>query len=348
MPGLTMDVFRQDAFAATTMTAVVDKIGYIPSFLGDLPGLFTPMPVSTTQVFIEERGTQAALIQTSARGAPPNQSGNEKRKVYSFSTVRLAKQSRIMADQLQGIRAFGSTTEMQSLQGEVARRQFLMKSDIALTMENLRLSCVQGVVLDADGSTIADWPTALGQTIPAEVNFDLANTNPASGAVRKVCTQVTRSVKRALKKGQASEMVQVVGLCGDNFWDDLTGHTEVRQTYLNTQAAADLRTGLSFEQFQYGGILFINYRGTDDATTVGINTDKVKFFPMPQIAGTSIFQMAYAPAERFEFVNTPGLPLYSWIVPDDDRDMFADIEMYTYPLPVCVLPSALHRGKRTA
>lgn len=343
---LSMDVFRQDAFSATTMTAVVDKIGYIPSYLGDFPGLFTPMPVSTTQVFIEERGTQAALIQTSARGTPPNQTGNEKRKVRSFSTVRLAKQSRIMADQLQGIRAFGSTTELQSLQGEVARRQFRMKSDIALTMENLRLGCVQGLVLDADSTTIVDWAAELGQTIPAEINFDLTNNNPASGAVRANCDKVTRSIRRNLQKGGASETVQVIGLCGDNFWDALVAHDEVRATYLNTQAAADLRSGTAFQQFQYGGILFVNYRGTDDASTVGINTDKVKFFPLAQVGATSIFQMAYAPAERFEFVNTPGLPVYSWIVPDDDRDMFADVEMYTYPLPVCVLPQALHRGKK--
>lgn len=345
---LTMDVFRQDAFSATTMTAVVDKIGYIPSFLGDFPGLFTPMPVSTTQVFIEERSTSAALIQTSARGTPPSQTGNEKRTVRSFSTVRLAKQSRIMADQLQGIRQFGSTTELQSLQSEVARRQFRMKSDIALTMENLRLGAVQGLVKDADGSTIIDWAAALSQSIPAEVNFDLATNSATTGAIRKKCTAAVRSIKRALQKGQMSDNVQIVGLCGDTFWDLLIANQEVRQTYLNTQAAADLRTDVGFGQFSYGGVLFVNYRGTDDASTVGVNTDKCKFFPVTQVGATSIFQMAYAPAERFEFVNTPGQPFYSWIVPDDDRDMFADIEMYTYPLPVCVLPSALYQARDAA
>jgi hypothetical protein len=343
-----MDVFRQDAFSAITMTAVVDKIGYIPSFLGDMPGLFTPMPVSTVTVFIEERGTTAALIQTSARGSPPKQVGNEKRKVRSFSTVRLAEQSRIMADQLQGIRAFGSTTELQSLQSEVARRQFIMKSNIALTMENLRLGAVQGLVLDADGSTIVDWAVELGQTIPAEVNFDLGTNSATTGAIRAKCDDAKRSILRALQKGQTSDSVTIVGLCGDAFWSALVSNQEVRQTYLATQAAADLRGGTAFSMLNYGGITFVNYRGTDDGTTVGINTDKCKFFPLAQIGATSIFQMAQAPAERFEFVNTPGLPLYSWIVPDDDRDMFADIEMYTYPLPVCVLPQALYRGRRAA
>jgi hypothetical protein len=48
-----------------------------------------------------------------------------------------------------------------------------------------------------------------------------------------------------------------------------------------------------------------------------------------------------APAERFEFVNTMGRDMYSWVVMDRDRDMWADIEFYSYPLAVCVQPQAL-------
>ena len=65
------------------------------------------------------------------------------------------------------------------------------------------------------------------------------------------------------------------------------------------------------------------------------------FFP----AGANIFPVAHAPAEKFEFVNTPGQEVYSWIVPDRDRDMWADIEQYSYPLHVCTMPQALDRGK---
>jgi hypothetical protein len=64
--------------------------------------------------------------------------------------------------------------------------------------------------------------------------------------------------------------------------------------------------------------------------------------------GAGIFQMAYAPAPRFEFVNTLGLPTYSWMVLDEKRDMLADVETLSYPLAVCTMPSALLSGKRTA
>jgi len=339
---LTMDVFKSNAFSATSMTAAVDKVGYVPGLLGSIPGLVVPAPVRTTDIFIEDRGTEAALIQTDQRGAPPKARGGEQRKVRSFRTVRLAQSDTIHAHELQNIRAFGNETELQALQVEIARRQFLMRRDLELTRENLYLGMVQGLVKDADGSTIYDWAAEFGQTIPAEVDWDLDNASPASGVVRTACNVATRSILRGLK-GLGGNNVQIVGLAGDTFFDNLTAHSEVRQTYLNWQAAADLREGNAFQQFSFGNITFINYRGTDDGTTVSVGTDKCKFFPV----GAGIFQEALSPGESFEFVNTLGKPLYSMIVPDKDRNMWVKPEIYSYPLPVCTMPQALYRARRT-
>lgn len=340
----TMDVFRSNAFSTTSLTAAVDKVGYVPGLLGSIPGLFVPVPVRTVDVFIEERENAPALIQTSPRGAPPAQKERETRTARSFRTLRLAQTSRIMADEVQSIRAFGSETELMQVQAEVARRNVRMRADIELTLENMRLGAVQGLVTDADGETLYNWATEFGQTIPNEIDFDLDNANPASGAVRKKCNEVVRSIMRGLK-GLGGNAVQIYGLAGDNFWDDLTAHREVRETYLYqaNAAAASLREGNAFDTVYYGGITFINYRGTDDGTTVAVGADKCRFFP----ANAGIFQIAMAPAERMEFVNTPGQPIYNWIVPDKDRDMWVDVEMYAYPLPVCTMPQALHRAKRT-
>jgi hypothetical protein len=336
-----MNVFTQDAFSAMQMTAAVDKLDYVPGLLGSM-NAFQPVPVTTEDVFIEERENASALIQTSERGAPPKRKGGEKRKVTPVRNTRIATADRITADQVQGIRAFGAESELQMVTNEVARRQLLLRRDIELTMENMRLGAVQGIVTDADGSILFNWPTLLNQTIPAEIDFDLDAATPASGVVRKKCNEVVRSVLRGLK-GLGGGQVQVVGFAGDAFWDDLTAHKEVRETYLGQQEAADLRRGNAFETFSYGNITFVNYRGTDDGSTVAIGADKCKFFPL----GAGIFQVAYSPAETFDFVNTPGQALYSWPIIDRDRNAFVDIEMYSYPLHVCTMPQALHRAKRT-
>ncbi|ODN70214.1 major capsid protein [Methylobrevis pamukkalensis] len=338
----TMDVFKNDVFSAVSLTAAVDKIGYVPGFLSSLPGLYVPTPVRTTDVFIEERSNAPALIQTSPRGAPPKQKARELRTARSFQTLRLAQSSTIQSSEIQNIRAFGSETELEQVQVEVARRLSLMRADMELTRENMLLGMVQGVVTDADGTPLYNWATEFQQTIPAELDFDLDNAAPASGVVRKKCNEVVRSITRGLK-GMGGNAVRIVGLCGDAFWDDLTAHSEVRETFLNTQMAASLREGNAFEQFTFGGITFVNYRGTDDGSTVAIGTDKCKFFPL----NAGIFPMAFAPAEPFDFANTLGREFYSWMVYDRDRNMWVQPEMYSYPLPVCVMPQALHRAKRT-
>ena len=337
----TMDVFSADAFDMMSMTNAVDKIGFAPQLLGQM-SVFDPVPVMTETVFIEERSNEPALIQTTTRGEDPTRKGAEQRKVTNVKTTRIATADRISADQIQNIRAFGQESELQMVVNEVARRQFILRRDMELTLENMRLGAIQGIVLDADGANLFDWPTLLSQTIPAEVDFDLDNATPASGVLRKLMNVAKRSVLRGLK-GLGGANIGIVGLCGDNFWDDLTAHKEVRETFLNWSAAQLLREGNAFESFRFGSIDWINYRSTDDETTLGISTDEAKLFP----TGAGIFQTAYAPAETFDFANTPGAPFYSWMIPDRDRNAWVDVEMYSYPLHVCTMPQALYRAKRT-
>lgn len=341
---LTLDVFNQDAFRATSMTTAVQKLDFVPGFLGSIPDLFVPDPVRTEDIWIEERSTGAVVLQTSPRGAPPHQTGGDRRTARAFKTRRIADASRITASELSGIRPFGEDQdELMALQIEVAHRQFKIKRNFQLTKENLRMGCVLGKVLDADGSTIYDWETEFGQTIPSEIDFDLDNASPAEGAVRKKCTAVRRSMLVGLK-GVGTPRT-IMGLCGDAFWDDLTSHPEVVKTYTGWAAAADLRNGhgAAFSSFRYGEIDFVNYRGTDDGTTLTVGTDKCKFFPV----GAGIFRWAMSPGESFEFINTLGVDDYSMMVLDKDRNAWADVEMYSYPLPVCTMPQALHRARRT-
>lgn len=338
----SLDIFNSDPFAVTSMLAAVDKVGYVPGLLGSLPGLFEPTPVRTEAIWIEARENEAALIQTSARGSSPSRGKDDERDARPFATKRLAKASRIQASELLDVRQFGEEAAVKQAQTEVARRQFLLKRDMDLTFENWRLGCIQGVVTDADGSTIYNWATEFGQTIPAEVDFDLDNASPASGVLRKKCTAAIRSIMKGLK-GLGGGNVRVYALCGDNFWDDLTAHPEVRETYLHYQAAAALRDPLAWEMFNFGGITWINYRGTDDGSTVAVGSDKAKFFP----TGAGIFKWAMSPGERFEHLGQLGQMFYPGIVTDKDRNSWADAELFSYPLPVCTMPQALYRAKRT-
>ena len=341
----TLDVFRQDAFKLVSMLQAVESVDYQPMRLGEM-GIFTPNPVRTALVSIESRDGVLELIQTSLRGADLDQRTTEKREFRDFRTQRIAKGDRIMASELADIRAFGTESEQQQVQNEVARRLMGpagLQSEIEMTLENMRLGSVLGVVKDADGSTIYDWFSEFGVTQATEIDFDLDNATPVSGAVRKKCAQVVRQMMRAAK-GVFVPGVTIHAMCGDAFWDDLTAHSEVRETYLNTQGAADLRMGTAYEMFNYGGITWENYRGTDDGTTVTIATNEAKFFP---VNAPGAFLEVFSPGEQFAHLGQLGQRLYPMIVIDTQRDMYADIEAYSYPLHVCTRPAMLQRGRRT-
>ena len=347
----TMDIFNADPFSAFELTSAIEKIPHKPQLLGSL-NLFTPRPVRTETVAIEEREGTLALIQTSQRGAALDERAGEKRKIRDFRTVRIAKGDTILASEIQNIRAFGRESELMQVMDEEMRRlagPAGLISEVEMTWENMRLGAVQGIVTDADGSTIVDWYSAMDVSQAAEIDFDLDNSSPATGALLTKCDQVVTQMRRAAK-GAWTAGTRCVALCGTSFWRDLIAHTEVQklrelQTLYGDQTGLAALLGVSANGLlEYGGITFMRYWGTDDDSTVAIGVDKAKFFP---INAPGAFEAAYSPLESMGFVNTPGVPLYSMIVRDLQRDMWVRPEVYSYPLFICTRPAMLQRAKRT-
>jgi hypothetical protein len=334
----TLDVFEGDAFSAISLTRAVDRIPYTPAFLGEL-GVFEPEPVRTNTVAVERRNGILAIVPTSERGGPPPSADLDKRDIRDFRTPRLAKRDRLLANSIQNIRAFGSETELMQVQAEVARRLRKLRTDIETTWERHRLGAINGLLLDADNSTIVDWFAQFGLSAPTPINFALGT---ATTNLRGKCSEVVRAMMKA-GRGAFGPGTQIFGLCGDAFWDDLVNHPKVEDTFRATSEASRLRLGVAFGVFEFGGITFVNYRGTDDGTTIAIGTNDCRFFP---VGAPGVFQVALSPLESLEFVNTPGQPLYAMTVPDRDRNMFVDIEVYSYPLHMCTRPEMLQRGVR--
>lgn len=338
---LTMDVFRQDAFSAISLTQAIQDVKYVPGFLGTL-GIFTPAPVRTTRVMVEKRGMSLNLIRTTERGSARPTRNVDRRNVRDFSTVRIAETDRIMADELQGIRAFGSETELEALQTEVARRMMILRQDVDLTMEFHRLACINGILLDADGSTIYNYYTEFGIAPPTEIAFNWASRTDVKGFIAQ---NVRRPMIRALG-GRATTGMRIMALCGDTFFDSLQANAEYRATYLQTEAAAQLRNDTAFDTIRAWGVEWVNYRGTDDNTTVAIASDKCRFIP---VGIPNVFQVAFSPAEGMDFVNTLGQEVYSMVVPDPTvRNEYADLDVASYPLHICSTPEALLQGRAGA
>lgn len=339
---ITMDVFRQDAFSAISLTAAVSEIPFIPSYLGSL-NIFRPVPVNTVTVMVESEGATLQLVKTSERGAPGVQRTRDFRKARNFNTVRVRHSDFVRAHEIQGVRAYGSETELQTVQAVLAARQQGVRQNIELTMEYHRLGALQGILLDSDGSTLYNFFTEFGVSQPGEITFSNAAITAAGGMRAFLAQNFVRPMLRAAKIGQASAAAGImpVFLCGDSFFDFVTEHADVKATYLNWLAAAELRGKVAFGEFEFGGCKFINYRGTDDNSTVAIASGKAKLF-LQGVPG--LFEVAYSPGESFDLVNTMGRSLYSRLILDDKRNEHVEAEMDTYPLHYCTRPQTLFRA----
>lgn len=335
---LTMDVFKQDAFSAISLTEAVRRRKTIPGLLGSM-GLFTPVPVRTRTVAVESKGHTLKIIQTSEPGAPRTRRAMDRPSIVDLRVRRIEESHTITAEQLQGIRAFGSETELKQLQREVAEGQQTIMDDLQSTVERLRLSCIDGTLRDADDTVIYDYYDTFGFTRPGEIDFNWA----ARTKVKQfVAANVTRPILRALG-GIAPPSMRIVALCGDDFFDDMQENGEYRDTYKNTERASELLKNTAFQSVEAWGVTWINYRGTDDNSQVAIPVDKAKFFPM---GVRGLFQEAFAPAPTFSTVNTRGQEWYSRIVVDDKREEWADVEMESHRLPICTRPEALLQGNK--
>lgn len=221
--------------------------------------------------------------------------------------------------------------------------------------ENMMLGAVQGVVYDADGSVIVDWFSEWG--IAKSAPFSMGLDDPAIVVEGKA-----RAVLRGLIQKSAGNWTADsygMAMCGDDFFDALSGHKSVRETFLNTADAQLLNRAFgvagsedesllgSTPALALGGIVFTNYRGVDDfddnaavgsKAGLGIKSDEARVFPV-NVPGA--FQKAFAPGEGFESVNTIGLPMYSLMLRDEKRNFWVRPEVYSYPLFICTRPEML-------
>jgi hypothetical protein len=198
------------------------------------------------------------------------------------------------------------------------------------------------MLLDADGSVIYNFFDEFGFAAPTEVGFNLAAN--VANSLRPLINSIVRSMARA-SKGAMTAASTVVALCGDQFYDDFVVHPDVEKTYLNWAAAEELRNGgqgAAFSSFPFAGVEWINYRGSDDNSTIAVPTDKVKFFPRN---APGVFERGLSPAEDFPSLGTEGKEMYVKPIFDIQREEWWRQEVTSYPLYVCKRPEVLQTGR---
>ena len=181
----TMDIFEGDAFSIIELTRALENIPFKPALLSG-SALFSPRGVRARTVVIESRDGTLSLIPFSERGSAYEQQIPERREMRAFICRQFKKQDVLWASEIQGVRDHGSESATQQVQAEVARKLGRLRQDAETTFEYHLLNGIQGLVKDPrDNATVVNYFTEFAITPATEIDFDLDNATPASGALRK-------------------------------------------------------------------------------------------------------------------------------------------------------------------
>ena len=337
-----LNIFQNDAFSTVALTRLLNASPYIPNLLSTL-GIFEEERIGVRSAAVERIGNQLSLVPTSPDGAPPSTTPHDKRTIRDVRTVRLAQNDRIYAHEVANLRRPGTEMDLEEVSDYALRRMLKLRQKLDLTLENLRLGCVTGSVKDADGTAVLFDPAAFwGVTLPTAIDFNL---DDVATDVDGKCRTVVRLMEKNAEGGMMPTSI-IYGLCGDAFFDALVAHPNVKSFYLNRTEADSYLAATRIRRFTFGGITFINYRGTDDGTTVGVNTDHCRFV---LAGGDNVFSMLVsATNENSDLMNMPPQLVYAIMSPDpSNRKAWVDVDVYSYVLPIVKRPLTLIYGTRT-
>ena len=312
-------------------------INILPTKVGKInrAGLFPIKGKTTRVVMIDEREGSIVVLPSKTVGAPATLASHETRRARTFNIPHFPLDDVLLPEDVQGIRAFGSETQAEVMTQRVNERLQALKDNHDATLEYLRMGALKGEIKDGSLNTVVNLFTEYGisqQTFT--FTFSSATTD-----IKSTCRNVVRYIRQNLK---GEVMTSVKAYVAADFFDALTNHDSVKETWLNWQAAAELR-GYNPENavFEFGGIQFVEY---SDSVTLADGTsgqliadDTGHAFP----DGTIDMYATYcAPADFNETVNTPGLEYYAKIS-ERKHGRGYDLHTQSNPLPLCHRPACL-------
>lgn len=331
----SFDIFNTDAFSVQSLTAAINNPTegqYVPALLDTL---FDEEGVLTTAVSIERDGDSLALVPAAERGAPGNVTVGSKRDMIPFNTIHLPTRGVIRADEVQNMRAFGSETEVESVQNLVNKRLQKMRQRIEATIAFQRMGAVTGKVYDSNGSTVL---------LDLFARFGITQQTQAL-ALNVETTDVQQKIRDAKRKAEdavagTGVITGWLAVCGRSFYDDFVGHAVVKEAFDRYNDGAFLRDDMR-KGFVFGDVTWKEYYGKVGAINY-IDTNVGYLIPIVN----GLFITRFAPADYIETVNTLGLPYYGKqeLMPFGKG---VELEAQSNPLNLCTRPRAVIKLTKT-
>lgn len=333
-----LDIFNSSAFSTRSLTGAITLV---PNQFGRLNamGLFVDRFARNRLIAVERKTNTLTILPTVPWGAPATKGGVSTRELISLSIPHIPVEDLIPAADVQGIRGFGSESELESVQDLVNEKLVSLAGNLDHTLEYMKWGALNGTVLDGAGATVLDIETAFNVS-RGGATWTLSNT--ATEIETLVSTMKTYYETQA--QGVVYNGIHV--FCSTGWWNAFKTHANVKAIYTNYINAGRAMGEDYRNRFEAWGVVFEQFPGTgsimDGSTVNFVPANEAIAVPI----GTDIFQTHYAPADFIETVNTMARPRYAKQVIDPEFQRWVKIHAQSNPLCISTRPDLIYRLRK--
>jgi len=284
-----------------------EEVNVVPNQWGTIGrlGLFKPEPVAEHSVVFEEITRSGGLIVDRVRGERTTANKDAQRNLHTFAIPHFPFDDIISPHDLQGKRAYGSSSEAETLARKRVEKMERIRQVHAMTLEYARaLAITTGDVYAPNNTVVKNWFTEFGVT-RTTVDFTFGTTSANMNEKTEV------GVSSILTNANGESMTGVVMLCSPEFFAAYIKHPSVVAAYANYASSQEPNRqrlgGFAMNRmFNHAGVTMIEMHDNFNGNRL-IPAGKAYMVP----TGTQeTFRTYFSPAERFGLVNTLGEEVY--------------------------------------
>lgn len=341
---MNIEAIVNERFTTLKLSQAIEKRQNEYGLLNSM-GLFAEQGIAERHVKIETKDSGLQIIPTSPIGTPaPADDTPDARKVRILPTFRHAKKYTLLAEELQGVRQFGSDDETEGVDLKMVEKLDLIQREQRQTKEFLRWGALKGDVYDADGTTVLyNSYTEMGEE-QKTVDWDLEEEtdDPIQDGTDELLDYFEDEALGEIVTG-------AVMLCSSGYMEKMKRNRQFREAYKYFAGQPNPNRGALRRPFEFKDLLYVRHRGKctfkkSDGTTVThtfIPDGEAIAVPLGTV---ETFRTFYAPGEFIEAVNTIGQEIY--VKPKImDLDMGVELHAFSYPLNLVTKPRLVVRCK---
>jgi hypothetical protein len=313
----TMDIVFP--FTSLQLSTAINRIPNNYGLINAL-GLFPSEGSISTVVEITIEDGTIRVLPSKERGAPGTVNDRNTRKSYWVEVPHFPMQDLILPRDIQNmLQIVGRSKTPMTLDAEMSKRLFTIRSKHAITLEWVRMGALKGLITDGNGDTLLDLYDFFGIT---KKTIDFALGTAGTDIIGK-CQELRQSIATNLK-GEVMTRPEV--LVDSSFFGKFVQHAKVEKFWINWQAAGLLANpqlikagGQYGRTFEFQQIVWREYYGTAPVGTgPGTAAVSTPFVPLDYgyaypVGTMNMFETWNAPANDIRVVNQPGQEV--WVSP---------------------------------